>query len=106
MKKTTSIAILVALFLVAGAVFGSAAMLKGGQSGALETGRAALSAEKSASCGCGCNGNCGGGCGVEGCNCAAKEKAVDSGASCSGGCGGSCGGSCGASSCGCGKSAD
>ena len=99
MEKATIIGIVLAVFLVAGAVIGSAAFMGDDAVKAVKT----VQPEKSvSSCPCGCGGNCGGNCGAEGCNCAKSASVTADKASCgASGCGGTCGGKCGAAGCGC-----
>lgn len=107
MQKATIIGIVLAVFIIAGAVFGSAALFQ--DSGSAPTEKATVSTAASEPCPCGCGGQCDGNCGNPACTCgknaagagAAADTATCGAAGC--GCGGSCGGTCGAAGCGCGR---
>ena len=64
MEKTAIIAIVLAILLIAGAVFASAAFLQENKEG-----NGAVEISPQPACGCGCNQQCGGNCGIQGCSC-------------------------------------
>ena len=74
MKGVTIIAIVAAVFLLAGTVFVAADFLQGGEessggAGAEPSATASTGSCAAGSCGAGCAGSCGGTCGVKSCGC-------------------------------------